>query len=228
MSDHDAERELRQLPIALDSLGSLSFTDGQLVVADPYLMDADPAPIVQRLRSQPYEVVLARAEMGPDHLRIAAAMLVADLEHFSEWRMAHWPEQDPATLTGDQFFGYGVDAGTGCFADVGAARVASRVLAADAGMLEDPVSRALFSSAPAAGAAVVSPEAGAKEIAIFSSGWGDGFYPTWLGMTGNGEVAVAITDFLLTSDPYAPNQAADRPAPVAVTRVSRWRKLFRR
>lgn len=48
-------------------------------------------------------------------------------------------------------------------------------------MLEDPISHALFSGRQAAGAALVAPEADAPPVAVFSSRWGDGLYPTWLG-----------------------------------------------
>ena len=140
-------------------------------------MDVEPAPVVQVVLSEPYDVLVATAEVGPDHPRIAAAALISESDALVAWEMAHWMGQDPSALGSEEFFGYGVDAGTGCFASPAAAQVAGRVLAADGGMLEDPISRALFSGAPAAGAAVVAPENGAPAIAVFSSGWGDGMYP---------------------------------------------------
>jgi hypothetical protein len=212
--------------VVLDRIGQLIFEDGRLVLADPYLMDEDPVPVVQQLVSMPYEVVVARAEVGPDHQRIAAAMLVSGAGAIDTWQMAHWAGQDPASLAREEFVGYGVDAGTGCFASPAAAKIAGGVLAADAGMLEDPISRALFSGAPAAGAAVVAPEEGAPPVAVFSSGWGDGLYPTWLGMNERGEVPVAITDFLLTGDPYAtPEGVANATSPTSPT--PKRKRLFR-
>jgi hypothetical protein len=110
-----------------------------------------------------------------------------------------------ATLGEDGFFGYGVDAGTGSFGSPEALSEAGRVLAGDAGMLEDPISKALFADGVGTrSAAIVAPDAGATPIAVFASGWGDGYYPTWLGIDPDGVVVVAVTDFLLTSDPYGP------------------------
>ena len=218
--------EKERLPVALNDLGTLTFTDGRLVVGDPYLMEAEPVPISREVSTQPYAVLTAVAQIAPGHPRIAAAMLVAGDAPIVSWEMAHWPDQDPASLKSDGFFGYGVDAGTGFFASLPAARVAGRVLFDDAGMLEDPVSAALFSGAPAAGAALVAPEADAAPIAVFSSGWGDGLYPTWLGLNENGDVAVVVTDFLLTGDPHVkPEPAAEEP-PAPPT--SRWKRVFRR
>src|SRR3954453_7601040 len=198
LPDHDGTDGNSPVPVALGLLGRLSFDDGRLVVADPYLMGEDAVPVVQELVALPYDVVAATATVGPDHPRIAAALLVRGDDPVVSWQMAHWPDQDLASLGPQEFFGYGVDAGTGCFASPAGAEAAGRVLMADAGMLADPVSAALFSGSPGAGAAVVAPAAGAVPLAVCPSGWGDGSYPTWLGLNDRDEVAVAMTDFLLT------------------------------
>lgn len=66
------------------------------------------------------------------------------------------------------------------------------------------MSTALFSDGIGTrSAVVVVPEEGAAPVAACSSGWGDGAYPTWLGLDAAGNVTVAVTDFLLTGDPYA-------------------------
>lgn len=226
LDDHDGKGAARRLELSVVSLGSLTLGDGRLVVADPYLMGPEPAPIAQTLRAGRHRVAVARAQVGPDHERIAAAALLSDAETFVDWQMARWPGQDPATLNGEGFFGYGVDAGTGCFGSPRAASVAGRVLSEDAGMLEDPMSKALFANNPAAGAAVVAPEDGSEPIAIFSSGWGDGVYPTWLGVDSGGEVVVAVTDFLLTGDPFAAPELEAAPTP-PTSRPSWWKRLSR-
>jgi hypothetical protein len=35
---------------------------------------------------------------------------------------------------------------------------------------------------------------------VFSSGGGDGYYPTWVGRTADGEVACFLTDFFVLED----------------------------
>lgn len=203
LPDHGGLFEEGPLPVALDVIGQLFFPDGQLVVADPYLMGEEPVRIEQPLQAVSYEVVIARATAGPEEERIAAALLVSDADDFVSWEMAHWTGQDVSLLGPQEYFGYGVDAGTGCFASTAAAKVVGQVLATDADMLEDLICRALSSDSGNRHAAVVAPEAGAPPIAVFQSGWGDGRYPTWLGMNNSGQVVVAMTDFLLTGDPYA-------------------------
>jgi hypothetical protein len=236
LPEYDGSAEKRRLPVALRRLGVLSFEKGELVAADPYLMaDEDIRPVQQHLPRSPYEVLIAVATVGADHDRNAAALLANGTDPIVNWDMARWPGQDPESLGPEEFFGYAVDAGTGCFADVASARATSRVLAEDAGMLNDPLSRALFVDPKAPGAAVTAPAEGARPVGVFTSGWGDGMYPTWLGLNDRQEVVVAITDFLLTSDPFAapPDAAASvvsppESAPVARSKQSRWKRLFGR
>jgi hypothetical protein len=113
LPDHDGTVEMARFPVVARVVGQLSFVDGRLVVADPYLMGDEPIAVVQELVSTPYDVVVALAELGPENPRISAAMLVQGADPIVAWEMAQWVDQDPASLSGEEFFGYGVDAGTG-------------------------------------------------------------------------------------------------------------------
>ncbi|KQY59253.1 hypothetical protein ASD11_06645 [Aeromicrobium sp. Root495] len=222
--DSDGQVEKARHPVEIQILGTLTFPDGQLVLGDPYLLDDQPTPITRRLRATPYDVLVAMATVGPDHRRVAASLLVDGSGPVERWTMAHLPSQQPRSLTEHEFFGYPVDAGTGCFAGLAAATVTAEVMLQDAGMLEDPLSLALFEDEPAPGAVLLSPAPGSDSVAAFSSGWGDGYYPTWIGLDAHEEVVVVLTDFLLTNEPFAPPTPAT--APPSAPRG--WRKLFRR
>ena len=225
LDDRQAETQKR-LPLSLDVIGELNLSDGSLVVADPYVLEEEPRAVRQRLRAGTHVVAVGRATVGPDHDRIAAAVLVSGSDPIETWEMACWPGQDIESLGDEEYFGYPVDAGTGCFASPEAAVVAGRALAADGGMLEDPISRALLDGKVGTdSAAIVAPEDSAPPVAVFSSGWGDGSYPTWLGLSGEGDVIVAVTDFLLTTDPFAKPEVPVA-APVPATPEPRWKKWF--
>ncbi|MGG5259103.1 DUF4241 domain-containing protein [Phycicoccus avicenniae] len=236
LADHQGPTVARHR-LERERVGRISLPGGLLVAADPYVMDAEPAPFVQALGAEEADVVAVRALVGEDHERVAALVLVAGPGPVVDWRMATLPGQDPSTLGDEEFLGYGVDAGTGSFGSPDAMRVAGRVLAEDEGMLEDPLSQRLFEDGIGTrSAAVAAPEPGAEPVAICSSGWGDGVYPTWLGSDASGIVVVAVTDFLLTGDPYAssPEDQPQDPPPTAPEpeaadgepRVPFWQKWF--
>lgn len=203
LRDHDDEDPVAYV-VTREAIGRLALPGGVLVAADPFVMAAEPEPFVQRLGVDSADVVAARAVIGPEHDRVAALILVVGSDPIREWGMATLPGQDVSTLEHEGCFGYGVDAGTGSYGSPEAMQVVGRVLRADEGMLEDPISEALFRDGLGTRSAVViAPEAGATPIAVCSSGWGDGGYPTWLGIDGSGNVMVAVTDFFLTADPHS-------------------------
>lgn len=214
LSDHAAP-DVDRYALLRESLGTLAFPGGELVAADPYVMDDEPPPFTQRMSAEAAEVVAVRATIGENHDRVAALVLRLGPSAVVEWVMATLPGQDVDSLDAERFFGYGVDAGTGAFGSPEAMAVAARVLSADAGMLEDPVSSALFADGVGSrNGVVVAPEEGATPIAVCSSGWGDGSYPTWLGVDAAGNVMLAVADFLLTVDPYvAPLPPPEEPPP---------------
>lgn len=137
------------------------------------------------------------ANSGEPHYRVAAARIqVADGE-IASWEVACVGEQDLHDLGPDEFFGYGVDAGTGCFVDASATGSFGPFDGTDNDVLLDgfygaesgrPLSVTLTDSSTQA------------NLVAFHSGWGDGFYPTWVGRDGDGQVAAFVTDFHVTPD----------------------------
>lgn len=185
--------------IPLEEVGSVVLDTGEFVAADPYVSEADTPPFTERLNPGDHPLILAIAHIAEDHQRIAAALLLGRMTSISHWTLALQPGQAIEDLENDDsYYGFPVDAGTACVASPSAFAVASAVLTADGGMLQDPLSTALFSSKNQA--ALAAPADGAQPVAILMTGWGDGVYPTWLGMDEEGKVSLAIVDFLLNAD----------------------------
>jgi hypothetical protein len=125
--------------------------------------------------------------------RIAALQLVVHDTPAHSWTMALTADQDPTTLGDDEFFGYGVDAGTGTLADV----TAIAALAAwDHDAVDETFIPAQIPRDPieAVISAVTDAATGAN-VFVVGSGWGDGVYPTYIGHTADGQVTSFVTDF---------------------------------
>ncbi|WP_141207124.1 DUF4241 domain-containing protein [Streptomyces griseorubiginosus] len=186
--------------------GELDLPTGQVVASDPfvYLGSGDIEPFTVSVPPGRYRVEAAVATLGrPDeppadrpHLRVAAARVVIGTEPTTSWELALRPDQDPAELGDDEFYGYGVDAGTGCFYDA-SAEEAFPEAQEDEGPLWDAFENSDWSPGPHL---VTSPSTGHTLVA-FTSGWGDGFYPTWIGRSASGEVTCFLTDFFVVPDP---------------------------
>ncbi|MFF4631058.1 DUF4241 domain-containing protein [Streptomyces griseorubiginosus] len=188
--------------------GELDLPTGQVVASDPfvYLGSGDIAPFTVSVPPGRYRVEAAVATLSrPDeppadrpHLRVAAARLVIRTEPTTTWELALRPDQDPAELGDDEFYGYGVDAGTGCFYDAAAEEAFPEVQEdEDEGPLWDAFENSDWSPGPH----LVKSASTGHTLVAFTSGWGDGFYPTWIGRSASGEVTCFLTDFFVAPDP---------------------------
>jgi hypothetical protein len=172
--------------VELRPAGTLRMPSGRLVAADPTWVEFPP-PFTTTVPPGEYPVLLSLVRWAddPEHKRVAAAKLAIRDDPAVSWELALLPGQDPRFLSDEAFYGFGVDAGIGCFLDAAAAPAMARQ------------SEALITGDPIDVTAELSdPESGANLIA-FSSGWGDGAYPTWIGRTSNGDLACFIADMVL-------------------------------
>ncbi|EJC76097.1 DUF4241 domain-containing protein [Rhizobium hidalgonense] len=191
-----SDAELSGRSINVIHMGNVELTSGRIVAADPLAQPDRPA-LAKAVAPGDYPVTLYQA-FG----RIAAASM-----RFSEGKPDHWelavlPGQDPAALKDDEIFGYPVDAGVGCYMDAETlaliderqAQVQAQKPDADINYYDDVLAADL--EANKGTYALHRPVAGKKgNVAVFWSGWGDGFYPVFWGLDKDGRALVLLTDF---------------------------------
>jgi hypothetical protein len=201
--------------IEIPQLGTLRLPSGALIACDPtYLRPVEPDsgewetksysyqqshhPFTVTVPPGDYPVVLSRFRWlrGSGPIEAAVKVWVSD-GPVDSWEMALRAGEDPRTLPDDGFFGFGVDAGTGCFFDASAASALARQTTGF--VLGHERSRELTDDA-----------SGANLIA-FHSGWGDGAYPVWIGRTAAGDIACFVAD-MLTYDIMTPIHPHTQPA----------------
>ncbi|MFJ3199800.1 DUF4241 domain-containing protein [Streptomyces sp. NPDC086989] len=188
--------------------GELWLPTGRVVACDPFTgLGGDwITPFTVQVPAGRHRVQVAMAtltEPGEEpsdepHRRVAAARLLVTDAPVVSWELALKDGQDPAELGEDGYFGYGVDAGAGCFYDAGA-NDSFEECEGDEGPLWD----AFEAAGHAAGVHLVDGEDG-HNLAAFSSGFGDGHYPTWVGRDAAGAVTCFVTDFFVVPEGGAP------------------------
>lgn len=184
-------------------IGQLLVTSGALAASDPFVFP-DPAPFTQPIPAGRYPVSVAIARFGTGgerDERVAFARVALSNLPAVSWRMALIEGQDATSLEHDGFFGYGVDAGTGCFMDP----VAGRLLA-DRMDQDDEYCDVIIEEMEKTYRSTrswhdwrPSPERD-ENIICFSSGWGDGIYPSFFGFSGEGHPCALVTDFFVLSN----------------------------
>lgn len=218
------EADEKRYPVRTIRIGEVLISSGRVILVDPFVMSTHDRPLTISVPPGRYPVDLAVADAGDSGQRVALARLLISNAPPVRWTLAVTDEQDPATLTGDQIFGYGVDAGAGAFVDAAvpgwlereypwtpAVRYLDRVQGPDPAILRPHVEEvdrymALVDGWQARGEAA-APELGIPHgfalveplgpggAAMFSSGWGDGVYASWVGYDADDRPVVIVTDF---------------------------------
>jgi hypothetical protein len=178
-------------------LGRLSVSSGAIAASDP-LVNPNPRAYGENVPNGHHRVSVAIARFENGDERIAFARVSFTTAAPATWRMAAQEGQDHANLGPDVYFGYGVDSGTGCFMDP----VAGKLLA-ERMHVEDEYCRTIIDGMEQTYKHTRSwfefrPSAKRDENVIcFSSGFGDGSYPSFFGFDVQGRLSVLVTDFLV-------------------------------
>ncbi|MEU8228425.1 DUF4241 domain-containing protein [Actinoplanes sp. NPDC048967] len=176
-----AERPVRDRTtrISTHAAGPLHLPSGRLVAADPSSLDYGEEPFTVTVAPGGYPVTISVATFAddPGHRRVAAARLQITDSPTATWELALRDGQDRLDLGDGEFFGFGVDAGLGCFVDED-----------NRERLSEEWERFDFDRF------TTLAEGG---MVAWSSGWGDGAYPTWIGRNSSGAVTCFVADMLL-------------------------------
>jgi hypothetical protein len=194
------DEALRVRHLQRQACGILNITSGRIVACDP-LVQPEREPFARSVGARgafPVEVMQGggRHALAVLWLRERGGLQAADLH----WEPALLEGQSPEELGEDEFYGYPVDAGVGCFMDLdGAKAMAER----EARESADPEYVSYYDD-------VLGTELGtadmvdhyplgagtANNVLIFSAGWGDGSYPSFWALDAAGEPVALVTDFM--------------------------------
>ena len=193
-----ARSSRRPVTLTVQPAGDVVLGSGHLVASDAFIMDDDPFTL--DVPAGRYAVSVLQANFEDGDRRVAAALVrFADGDPV-RWERAVVAGHDPA-LDAGEIFGYSVDSGTGAFSS-------PEVV----GRLKDEASYAAYSKAllaampgktltdPLTAAIEVDAASGANVVA-FASGFGDGAYPSYVGVDDTGSPAVVLTDFGILDAP---------------------------
>ncbi|HEY1685115.1 MAG TPA: DUF4241 domain-containing protein [Tepidisphaeraceae bacterium] len=169
-------------------LPKLKLRSGQIIASDPYILNG--IPFTTRVPIGDHRLTLAIALINTDE-RIAFAQVRFSTGLVTRWSMALVAGQDVSTLKPNYIFGYGVDSGTGCFAD---SEAYAEVTDASAEDLSDRMmdeSQKVYRHTRD----WLTVETAKGSMALFSSGYGDGLYASYFGYSEKDELISLVTDF---------------------------------
>lgn len=185
-----SEAQLAERQIIVTPIGELELPTGEIIACDPLTSDVETPALRRGVKPGRYPVSLFEAQG-----RVSLSVLRFSPGRPVRWELAVVPGEDVAALA-DDVYGYPVDAGFGSFMD----KTAMELVAAERENLQygDYYGEVLAAKfAPNQDRFLMHhPMAGKSlNIAMFSSGWGDGSYPSLWGLDAAGEPLVLMTDF---------------------------------
>ena len=177
------------------SLGEVNFPTGQVVVSDPFVMWKQP-PFGQKIPRGKHPVQLCLASIKGDQ-RIAASILKLRDDKPSRWEMAFTAEQKIKKLEPDEIVGFGVDSGCAGIMDKTAAAVLERRLGKDASSTYyfKIINQMEITYSSTRDWTIFDLKRNSLNFAVFSSGYGDGFYASYWGFNRKNQVVCLVTDF---------------------------------
>ncbi|MFD1000273.1 DUF4241 domain-containing protein [Ohtaekwangia kribbensis] len=195
------------------SIGEIHLPTGKIIAGDPFFI-YDNKPFKTKVNPGNYPVKLLIYKVEEDHYRIAFAKI-----QFSGNQAIHWTlalteditDEQIKSLQPGEFFGYGVDAGLGCFIDQETNTIFNSVMDKfskdnpDKNYYDDVLAEEFRTTS---GQHPLSRDLGDWDnhfpkqgdnhnVIMFASGWGDGSYPTYWGTDLNGKIVELITDFIV-------------------------------
>ena len=172
------------------TIGKLKISSGHIVACDPGHIDEYGIPFTQEFPKGEYPVQLAIAKLGYDET-IAYARINFSDESVQRWEFALQKGQSPLPVGGKEMHGYSVDLGIGMFADEEASKAIDKtnLTSLDAALYKEMDKNyrndwrfTMHSFGP-------------YNLAAFSSGFGDGYYATYIGFDAAGKPCRLLTDF---------------------------------
>jgi hypothetical protein len=179
-------------------IGEIFLPSGQIVACDPIHL-YDLAPFLHQIAPGRYPIVLSIARArGSEIQRVAFAMLRVTGEMPVSWQLAVKARQDADGTGKDQAHGYGVDVGLGSFMDLEAARLLRAKMEED-DRFHNHIFESVEENNPEWANIPLNPATGLN-IAVFETGFGDGFYSSHWGYGESGSIACLVTDFQLLGE----------------------------
>lgn len=217
LDEYFTKSKVANMDVAILDLGQAHFPTGQIIACDPFVELEDCDPFIQTIAPGTYSVQLCVVPHQKYGNRYACAKLKISDAKAVRYEMAMTGKENLNEEIGeDEYFGFGVDAGMGCFADVAAKKAFKKVWES---MLEedpdiDPYND-LFDDLLCENAKLhpdyqlshgewlnYTVPNSETSIVMFTSGWGDGYYPVYFAYDAQGNVCAVYILFIDIAQEY--------------------------
>ncbi len=207
------DKKFNDTELDILDIGEVNLSSGKIIACDPlaYLYEEQVSSFIQTVEPNKYKVSLLIIK---DEERIAISKISFSNNEPKRYELAVTGEEDLSEVEEGEFFGYPVDAGMGCFCDYDAAKkyfeyekklevngdFDNRYDDLFADLLEDNAKKnPKYQSEYGDWLNWNIPESDLN-IVLFTSGYGDGYYPSYFAYDENDNICALYTIFIDLND----------------------------
>lgn len=210
---YDLDAEFNSSELVEIHVGDINLPTGKIIAADPFFTDSQPA-FARSVEPDKYPVYIYMAEIDELHHRVAYAKIKFRPETPTKYILALTEDltaEELDELGDDEFFGFPVDSGLAALLDA----ETNQQLTMRMNLLQENKPESNYYDEVLAkefeeysGKNKFSRSLGDwndhhpstdsdNNVIMFSSGWGDGYYPAYWGLNDNGDTIELVIDFLI-------------------------------
>ena len=208
---HFTEKVIGNREVDVLDIGAVHFPSGTIFACDPLVELEDTPPFIQTIPAGTYPVKICVVPSEKYGNRYACVKVEVNREKPVRYELGMTGKEDlDEELDEDDYFGFGVDAGMGCVADIQTQAAFKTYWAKrleedpDIDPYNDLFCDLLEENAKACPKYQLShgdwlnwtvPDTDCN-LPIFASGWGDGYYPVYFGYDAKGKVCAVYVRFI--------------------------------
>ncbi|WP_326909393.1 DUF4241 domain-containing protein [Sedimentibacter sp. MB31-C6] len=189
------DTEFGRMHIERIEAGKLKVISGKVIATDPILLYDDES-YSETIKPGTYPVYIYYGKTEKRKKQsIIAELKLSDNEPV-KWEMALYAGESSSGFAFDEFMGYEVENGLGCFMDEKVMRILDVMDENELEKYEKKVKNVVRESDNSC-VEVVLDETNGANIIIFASGWNNGVFPTYYGFDKNNKLTRLVTDFMV-------------------------------
>lgn len=189
------DTEFGKMDIEKLEVGKLNLQTGRIIATDPILLYDDEC-FSENVVPGTYTVNIYVGKAGNRKPQTVAAEIRIKDSQPEKWEMALLKGESAKSFGHDEFMGYEVENGLGCFMDEKAMEILDVMSEEELNDYEIKVKDAVRNS-DCSCASIPMDKKGSLNILVFATGWNEGTFPTYYGFDKNNKLSRIVTDFMV-------------------------------
>ncbi len=188
------DTEFGRMQIEKIQAGKLKLSTGRIIATDPILMYDDES-YSEHVKPGTYDVYIyvGKTEDRKNQTVVAELRFSEDVP--VKWEMALLKGESSKGFAHDEFMGYEVENGLGCFMDESVMEVLDVMSEEELDKYEKDLRNAVKNNESSCAEIIIDNKNGGN-LVIFASGWNNGTFPTYYGFDENNKLSRIATDFM--------------------------------